>query len=67
MLLMLKTPILLSKPLRTSKLNVIAYAAAGQADGALHMMTVLQAYQADLLKDLDDGKSLSPEAVTERR
>lgn len=39
--------------------------AAGQAGGALHTMAVLQVYQADLLKDLDDGKGLSPEAVTE--
>lgn len=30
-----------------------AYLVAGQADGALH--TVLQAFQADLLKDLDQG------------
>lgn len=42
--LKLKTPILPSKPLRTSKLNDRTHAAAGQAVGALHMMAVLQAY-----------------------
>ncbi len=42
-----------------------AYAAAGQAGAALHTMSVLQAYQADLLKVLDQGKGLPPEAVTE--
>ncbi len=30
-----------------------------------HTMSVLQAYQADLLKDLDQGQGLPPEAVTE--
>ncbi len=65
---MLKTLTLLSKPLRmTSKLKSRAFAAAGQAGGALHTMAVLQAYQADLLKVLDDGKGLSPEAVIELR
>ncbi|KAL0161738.1 hypothetical protein M9458_045463, partial [Cirrhinus mrigala] len=39
----------------TSRLNGRVYAAAGQAVGAL------QAYQADLLKDLDKGQgSCSP-------
>lgn len=33
--------------------------------GALHTMAVLQAQQADLLKDLDEGKGLSPEAMEE--
>ncbi|KAL0188425.1 hypothetical protein M9458_015524, partial [Cirrhinus mrigala] len=45
----------------TSRLNGKAYPAAGQAVGALHTMVVLQAYQADLLKDLDKGQGLSPE------
>ncbi|KAL0194973.1 hypothetical protein M9458_008545, partial [Cirrhinus mrigala] len=44
-----------------------AYAAAGQAVGALHTMAVLQAYQADLLKDLDTGQGLSPDEVAELR
>lgn len=30
-------------------------------------MTVLQAYQTDLLKELYQGKGLSPEAVSELR
>ncbi len=50
----LKAPSLPSKPLQK-------YAAAGQAVASLHMMAVLQAYQADLLKDLDKGQGLSPD------
>ncbi len=42
-----------SKPLQK-------YAAAGQAVTSLHTMAVLQAFQADLLKDLDKGQGLSP-------
>lgn len=65
---MLNTLTLPLKPLRMiSKLNGRAYAAAGQAGGVLHMMAVLQAYQASLLKVLDDDKGLSPEAVIELR
>ncbi|KAI2647600.1 Serine/threonine-protein kinase MEC1 [Labeo rohita] len=64
----LKTPSLPSIPLQvTSRLNGKAYAAAGQAVGALHTMAVLQAYQADLLKDLDKGQGLSPDEVSELR
>lgn len=52
----LKTPSLPNKPLRvTSHLNGTAYAVAGQAGVALHTMAELQAYQAGLLKDLDQG------------
>ncbi len=51
----------------TSRLNGKAYAAAGQAVASLHTMTVLQAYQADLLKDLDKGQGLSPDEVAELR
>ncbi len=55
----LKAPSLPSKPLQeTSSLNGKAYAAAGQAVASLHTMAVLQAYQADLLKDLDKGSGL---------
>ncbi len=36
-----------------SCLNGRAYAAAGQIVASLHTMAVLQAYQTDLLKDLD--------------
>ncbi|ROI46622.1 hypothetical protein DPX16_7740 [Anabarilius grahami] len=64
----LKAPVLPSRPLKmTSRLNGRAYAAAGQAGAALHTMAVLQAYQADLLKDLDQGQGLSPDAVAELR
>ncbi|KAI2653751.1 Lamina-associated polypeptide 2, isoform alpha [Labeo rohita] len=64
----LKTPSLPSIPLQvTSRLNGRAYAAAGQAVGTLHTMAVLQAYQADLLKDLDKGQGLSPDEVAELR
>lgn len=47
----------------TSCLNGREYAAAGQAGATLHTMAVLQAYQADLLKNLDQGQGLSPEAL----
>ncbi len=66
----LKAPALPSKPLKEtfrSRLNGRAYMAAGQAGAALHTMLVLQAYQADLLKDLDQAQGLPPEAVTELR
>ncbi|XP_051719126.1 uncharacterized protein LOC127495712 isoform X43 [Ctenopharyngodon idella] len=64
----LKAPVLPTKPLKvTSRLNGRAYVAVGQAGAALHTMAVLQAYQADLLKDLDQGQGLSPEAVEELR
>lgn len=64
----LKAPTLPSKPLKVSaRLNGRAYTAAGQAGAAPHTMAVLQAYQADLLWDLDQGAGLSPEAVAELR
>lgn len=44
-----------------------SYAAAGQALGALHTTAIMQDYQADLLKNLDQGEVLSPEAVLEHR
>ncbi|KAI2655635.1 Nonribosomal peptide synthetase [Labeo rohita] len=57
-----------SEPLqRTSSLNGRAYVAAGQAVASLLTMAVLQAYQADLLKDLDKGQGLSPDEVAELR
>ncbi len=64
----LKAPSLPSKPLQeTSRLNGRAYAAAGQAVASLHTMVVLQAYQGDLLKDLDKGQGLSLDEVAELR
>lgn len=43
----------------TIYLNSRAYAAAGQACDSLHTMKVLQAYQVDPLKDLNQGQGLS--------
>ncbi len=40
---------------------------AGQAGMALHTMAILQAYQADVLKEMDEGAGLTPEAVKELR
>lgn len=36
---------------------------AGQAAATHHFMAVLQAYQADVFKELDEGEGLTPEAV----
>ncbi|XP_073721072.1 uncharacterized protein [Misgurnus anguillicaudatus] len=64
----LKKPILPTKPCRiTSSLVGKAYQAAGQAGAALHTMAVLQAYQADLLKDLSGGETIDREAFDELR
>ncbi len=41
--------------------------AAGQAGAALHTMAILQAYQAEVLKEMDEGDGVSPEAVKELR
>ncbi len=61
-------PILPSKPCRTtSALIGKSYIAAGQAGMALHTMAILQAYQADVLKEMDEGTGLTPEAVKELR
>lgn len=43
----------------------MSYMAAGQACLALHNMAMLQAYQADILKDMDKGDGLTLEAVKE--
>ncbi|KAK3545899.1 hypothetical protein QTP70_016590 [Hemibagrus guttatus] len=51
----------------TSALVGKAYTAAGQAGVSLHTMVVLQAYQADLLRELDGGEGLSPDSVSELR
>ncbi len=61
-------PILPTKPCRTtSSLIGKSYIAAGQAGMALHTMAILQAYQADVLKEMDEGGGLTPEAVKELR
>ncbi|KAF4096547.1 hypothetical protein G5714_022516 [Onychostoma macrolepis] len=49
----------------TSSLVGRSYSAAGQATAMLHSMTVLQAYQVELLKELDEGEGITPEAVKE--
>ncbi|KAL0194819.1 hypothetical protein M9458_008391, partial [Cirrhinus mrigala] len=64
----LKTPVLPSKPLRvTSALVGKGYTAAGQAGACLHTMSVLQAYQADLLKELDEGNEIRDSDISELR
>ncbi len=64
-------PLLPSKPCRTtSALIDKSYMAAGQAGAALHTMAILQAYQAEVLKEMDEGDEgmdESPEAVKELR
>lgn len=59
-----RKPTLPTKPCRmASSLVGKAYGAAGQAVAPLHTMAVLQAYQADLLRYLDHGEGLGPEAA----
>ncbi|XP_060741844.1 uncharacterized protein LOC132856323 [Tachysurus vachellii] len=63
-----RRPALPSKPCRTTSALVgKAYTAAGQAGAALHTMAVLQAYQADLLAELDGREELGPQAISELR
>ncbi len=57
-----------TKPCRTtSALIRKSYIAASQAGMALHTMAILQAYQTDVLKEIDKGTGLTPEAVKELR
>jgi len=63
-----KTPALPTKPLRnTSALVGKAYSSAGQAAACLHTMSILQAYQADLLKDVSEGEEISSDVIRELR
>ncbi|KAL0180474.1 hypothetical protein M9458_022880, partial [Cirrhinus mrigala] len=62
----LKAPVLPSKPLRTTSVGK-GYSAAGQAGACLHTMSVLQAYQADLLKELDECDEIKKDDITELR
>ncbi len=63
-----KAPSLPSKPLRTTSALVSkGYAAAGQAGACLHTMSVLQAYQADLLKEMDEREAMSSDDILELR
>ncbi len=62
----IKSPVLPTKPVGiTSALVGKAYSAAGQAAACLYMMSLLQAYQAELLIDLDDGEGFSLNTVCE--
>ncbi len=64
----LKAPSLPSKPLRTSSALVgKGYVVAGQAGACLHAMSVLQAYQADLLKEMDEREAMSSDDILELR
>lgn len=62
-----KAPSLPSRHLQVKCLNGKAYATAGQAVASLHTMAILQAYQADVLKDLHKGQGLSPDEVARLR
>ncbi|MGL5405218.1 MAG: hypothetical protein ACRDAX_00050, partial [Propionibacteriaceae bacterium] len=63
----LKAPTLPTKPVKlTSSLVGKAYSAAGQAAACLHTMSLLQAYQAELLGE-NEGGEISPEVVCELR
>ncbi len=62
----LKKPMLPTKPCRvTSSLAGKDFQVAGQAGASLHTMAVLQAYQADLLKDLSTGGTIDEEVFSE--
>ncbi|CAM4729294.1 unnamed protein product [Leuciscus chuanchicus] len=64
----LKAPALPSKPVKfTSSLVHKAYAAAGQAAACLHTMSIMQAYQAELLGDSEEGGGISADTVSELR
>ncbi len=62
----LKSLVLPTKPFRTSSdLVGKSYMAAGQAGACLHTMAVLQAYQADLLKEMDEGEDIKNDDIAE--
>ena len=64
----LNTPALPSRPLKnTSVLVGKAYSAAGQAAACLHTMAIMQAYQANLLKEASEGGQISMETINEHR
>ncbi len=63
-----KSPVLSIEPVKTkSALVGKAYSAAGQATACLHIMCLLQAYQAELLGDHNEGRGCGPNAVCELR
>ncbi len=51
----------------TSALVGKAYSAAGQAAACLHTMSLLQAYQAELLIELDEVEGFNPSLVCKLR
>lgn len=62
----LKAPTLPTKPCRTTTSLVSkVYMAAGQASTCLHTIGIMQAYQADLLRDLDEVEEVGPNAIKE--
>lgn len=64
----LKASALPTKPLKTTSTLVgKAYTAAGQAGACLHSMAILQAYQAELLGDLDKSEGVGPDEIRELR
>jgi len=64
----LRAPELPTKPVSvTSGLVSKAYSAAGQAAACLHTMSLLQAYQAEILGDLDEGGGIGPDAFCKLR
>lgn len=64
----LKTLALPTKPFHnTSPLVGKGYTAAGQAGACLHTMAVLQGYQVDLLKKLDEGEEVKVDDIKELR
>ncbi|KAI2647437.1 Transposon Ty3-G Gag-Pol polyprotein [Labeo rohita] len=66
MALSLKVLSLPSKPLRTTSVLVgKGYSEAGQAGACLHTKSVLHAYQADLLKELDESDEIKKDDIIE--
>ncbi len=64
----IKSPVLPTKPVRTTSALVgKVYSAAGQAAACLQTMLLLQAYQAELLADINEGGGIGPNAVCELR
>ncbi len=58
--LSVRSPVLPTKPVRTTSALVgKVYSAAGQAAACLHTMSLSQAYQAELLADLDEGEGIA--------
>lgn len=61
-------PTILSNPCRTMwSLVGNSYMGAGQVGTVLHTLVVLQVYQADVLKEIDEGSGLTHKAVVDLR